>query len=97
MCQLYGYTHVSANDLIYKTYRASGGVISGENLLPYFGSLKQHMKRTNNQAALWRRYLGCNLTIPDPVGHDSSEDENGIDILWNECSPAPNEVLYLLS
>ena len=35
--------------------------------------------------------------LSDPVGHDWSQDKNGIDIVWNECSPASNEVLYLPS
>ena len=35
--------------------------------------------------------------LSDPVGHGWSEDKNGIDIVWNECSPASNEVLYLPS
>ena len=95
-CRLYGYTDVSVNNLRYKIYRASGGVISGEKLPPCFDSLNQHIKRANYQAAVWRRSLKCNPTIPHPVWRGWSEVENGIDVAWNECSPASNEVLYLL-
>ena len=62
-----------------------------------FDSLKQHIKPENYQAAVWGRSVECNSFIPDPAGHGWSEDENSIDIVWNECSPSPNEVLYLLS
>ena len=75
-------------------YRVSGGVISGEKLPSYFDSLKQHIKRPNYQSVVWKS-LECSPIILDPVGHGWSEVENGIDIVWNECSPVPNEVLYL--
>ena len=70
--------------------------LSGEKLTSCFDSLKPHFQLAYYQAAVWRRFSECNPTIPNLVGHDSSEDENGINIVWNECSPAPNEVLYLL-
>ena len=84
------------NNLRYRMYRASGGVASGEKLLPCFDSLNHYIKRANYQAAVWRRSLECNPTFPDPVVHGWSEVGNGINIVWNECSPAPNEVQYLL-
>ena len=44
-----------------------------------------------------RRSLERNPTIPDLVRHGWSEFENGINNVWGEWYPAPNEVLYLLS
>ena len=88
---------MSVNNPRYKMYHASGGVISGEKLSPCFDSLKQHIKRENYQATVWKRSLECNPTIPYPVRHDWSEAENDINIAWNECSPAPIELMYLLS
>ena len=85
------------NNLRYKIYRATEGFICAEKLPPCFDCLNQHIKQVNYQAAVWRRSLECNLTIPDQVGHDWSAVEDGIDIVWNECSPALNEGLYLLS
>ena len=78
-------------------YRASRGVVSAEKFLPCFVSLKQHIKQANYQAAVLRSSLECYPTIPNPVGHGWSEVANGIDSVWNECSPAPNKVLYLLT
>ena len=86
---LYGYTDVSVNNLTYKMYCSLGRVIFGKKFPPCFDSLKQHINRASYQAAMWRRSLECNQTIPDV--------ENGIDIAWNECSSTPNEILYLFS
>ena len=94
---MYGHSERSANDLRYKMYRVSGGVIPGEKLPPCVDSLWQHAKRSNYQCAVWRRALESNPIIPSPYGHGWSIDENDIDIVWNECSPAPDEILYLLS
>ena len=68
-----------------------------KKLPPCFNSPKQHTKQVNYSPTVRRRSLECNPTIPDRIGYRWSEDENGIHILWNECSPAPNEVRYLLS
>ena len=62
-------------------YRASGKVICGEKLAPCFDSLKQHVKPANYQAAVWKRSLECNPTIPDAVGYGWSEVENVIGML----------------
>ena len=78
-------------------YRASGGVIPGEKLVSCVDSLWQHAKRSNYQCAVWRRALDGNPIIPSQHGHGWSIDENDIDIVWNECSPAPDEILSLLS
>ena len=81
-------------------YRASGGVIPCEKLpivAPCVDSLWQHAKRLNYQCAVWRRALESNPIIPSAHGHGWSIDENDIDIVWNECSPVPDEILYLLS
>ena len=76
--------------------RASGGVISGEKLPSCFDNLKQHTKRANYQAVMWRGSLECNPTIPVPVGYRWSENKNGIDTVSNQSCPASNEKLYLL-
>ena len=60
-----------------------------------FDRLKLHIKQPNYQAAL-QRFLECNSTIQHSFGHGSSENKSSIKIVWNECSPAPNEVPYLL-
>ena len=67
----YGYTDVPVNNLRCKMYGASGKVFSDEKLAPCFDSLKQHsIKPANYQAAVWKRSLECNPTIPDAVGHE---------------------------
>ena len=43
------------------------------------------------------RSLECNPIISEPVEYGCSEVEDGINIVWNECWPAPNNVLYLFS
>ena len=94
---MYGHSERSVNDLRYKMYRASGGVIPGEKLPPCVDSLWQHAKRSNYQCAVWRRALEINPIMPSPHGHGWSVDENDIDIVWNKCSPALDEILYLLT
>ena len=49
-------------------YRASGGFISDEKLLLCFDSLKQHIKRANYQAAMWKRSLECNPIVQIRLG-----------------------------
>ena len=95
-CRMYGHSERSVNDLRYKMYRASGGVIPGEMLPPRVDSLWQHAEKSNYQCALQRRALESNPIIPSPNGHGWSIDENDIDIVWKEFSPAPDEILYLL-
>ena len=94
---MYGHSERSVNDSRYKMYRASGEVIPGEKLPPCVNSLWQHAKRLNYQCAVWRRALESNPIILSPHGHGWSIDENAIDIVWNECFSAPDEILYLLS
>ena len=94
---MYGHSERPVNDLRYKMYRASGGVIPGEKLPSCVDSLWQHAKRSNYQCAVWRRALDSKPIIPSPHRHCWSIDENDIDIVWNECSPAPDEIIYLLS
>ena len=94
---MHGHSERSVNDLRYKMYRASGGVIPGEKLPPCVDSLRQHAKRSNYQCAVWSTALESNPIIPSPHGHGWSINEDDIDIVWNECYPAPDEILYLLS
>ena len=61
-----------------------------------FDDLKQHTKRANYPAVMWRGSLECNPTNPVPVGYRWSENRNGIDTVSNESCPASNEKLYLL-
>ena len=49
---MYGHSERSVNDLRYKMYRASGGVIPGEMLPPCVDSLCQHAEKSNYQCAL---------------------------------------------
>ena len=71
------------------------GESPGEKLPQCVDSLWQHAKRSNYQCAVWRRALESNPIISSPQGRGWSIDEN--DIVWNECSPAPDKILYLLS
>ena len=54
-------------------------------------------KKVELPCAVWRRALESNPIIPSPHGHGWLTDENDIDIVWNECPPVPDEILYLLS
>ena len=68
-------------------------------LPPCEDTLKQHTRRANYQAVIWRRSLVNSAETPNPSqGHGWTTSEDGsLVINWMTGSPAPQVVLSLLS
>ena len=62
VCNLYGNEVDSVDLLRYKLYCAKGGKVEPEALPPCQSSLRLHVKRSNYQAAIWRRALIVSLS-----------------------------------
>ena len=69
VCNLYGNEVYSVDLLRYKLYCAKGGKVEPEALPPCQSSLRLHVKRSNYQAAIWRRALSPCPDIPSPQEH----------------------------
>ena len=97
VCNLYGNEVDSVDLLRYKLYCAKGGKVEPEALPPCQSSLRLHVKRSNYQAAIWRRALSPCPDIPSPQEHGWNIDNDVINFVWLDSKPAPEEVLELLS
>ena len=97
VCNLYGHEVDSVDLLRYKLYCAKGGKVEPEALPPCQSSLRLHVKRSNYQAAIWKRALSPCPDIPSPQEHGWNIDNDVINFVWLDSKPAPEEVLELLS
>ena len=100
-CSMYSRSANSktVNDLRYEIFRSRNGDVSSGQLPPCKDALKQHTKRANCQAAIWRRSLENSPTIPSATdGHGwKVEGDLQIGIEWITGAPAPDIVLSLMS
>ena len=77
-------------------YCENNGKIDAKCLPPCKNSLRYHKLRANYQAAIWRRAFDADMSIPDPTGFGWTRGEKGLEILWNSCNAAPDEIIDLL-
>ena len=90
---------VKVNELRYQMFICRKGDVQSGQLPPCEDTLRQHTIRANYQAAIWRRSLENNVSIPDPAdgyGWIKSHDGN-LNVKWMTISPAPEAVLCLMS
>ena len=66
-------------------------------LPPTRDELRQHLKRANYQAAIWRKSLQPMPSIPSPDGNGWKVQDGKLSIHWMDQSPAPNALLELIS
>ena len=100
-CQFYcrNTNIIKVNELMYQMFRSRRGEMESAQLPPCEDTLKQHTRRSNYQAAIWRRSLVNSPETPNPSqGHGWMPSEDGsLVINWMAGSPAPQVVLSLLS
>lgn len=100
-CSMYSRSAKSTtvNDLRYEIFQSRNGDVSSGQLPPCKDALRQHTKRANYQAAIWRRCLENSPTIPEAAdGHGWIVKRDGqIGIEWITGPPAPDIVLSLMS
>ena len=80
-------------------FRSRRGEMESAQLPSCEDTLKQHTRRANYQAVIWRRSLVNSPETPNPSqGHGLTVSEDGsLVINWMTGSPAPQVVLRLLS
>ena len=102
-CLIYGpksgKTHV--NDLRYHLFCAKKGDIESHQLPPCRDCLVKHAQRAAYQAAIWKRALEADPSVPSPVGRgwhwESKNDRAHLAVDWMSGQPAPQAVLDLLA
>ena len=86
------------NLLRYQLFCTRRGEVESSQLPPCQDCLFMHSVRANYQAAIWRRSLQTQPSVPSPKHHGwTTNDEGQLDIQWMRGSPAPDAVLQLLS
>ena len=97
VCHMYGNKDalaqdITLNDLRYHIYCQKGGKVTCEALPPCSNVLKQHIRRVNYQARIWRLCFETDVEQGNPAEHGWNIDDNGLSIAWMTCNPAPEEV-----
>ena len=77
LCHIYGKKINNIDLLRYELHCAKGGKVEPEALPPCRSSLRLHVLRANYQAAIRRRSLLANTTIPSPNGNGWKVSNNG--------------------
>lgn len=92
-------THTTdVNLLRYQLFCTRRGEVESSQLPPCQDCLFMHLVHANYQAAIWRRSLQTQPSVPNPKNHGwTTNDEGQLDIQWMRGSPAPDAVLQLLS
>ena len=88
------------NELRYLLFCAKSGEIESHQLPPCRDCLVQHALRANYQAAIWRKCLEQNPSIPYPVGKGWKIEKESCDdhlvVHWMTGQPTPQVILDLL-
>ena len=87
----------NVDELGYQMYCQNGAKIACELLPRCSNVLKLHIQRANYQAWIWRNSLVACQDIPDPINHGWVMDTEYLNIKWMTCSPAPEEIIELMS
>ena len=93
-CRLYGSSQSDINECRYFMFCTKNCL--SQSLPPCKDALKNHTKRANYQAGIWRRALDACAEIPNPQGHGWDVDERHISITWLTLPPAPMALLELI-
>ena len=88
---------LKVNELRYQMFRSRRGEMESAQLQPCEDTLKQHTRRANYQAAIWRRRLVNSPETPNPSQGQPTSEDGSLVINWMTGSPAPQVVLSLLS
>ena len=90
--KLYGIDHVeSVNEARYFLFCVKSH--QSHQLPPSQNALKQHIKRANYQAALWKRALKPEPGEPSPSGHGWTVTNDSLSIYWTDKEPAPKVLM----
>ena len=68
-----------------------------QQLPPTRDALRNHVKRANYQAAIWKHALKGKADIPSPDGHGWTLCDNTLQVHWMDAEPAPHALMQLAS
>ena len=68
-----------------------------QQLPPTRDALRNHVKRANYQAAIWKHALKAKADIPSPDGHGWTLCDNTLQVHWMDAEPAPHALMQLAS
>ena len=97
VCLMYGLKCESTNEARYLKFCSKKKCPEPQQLPPTRDALLCHLKRVSYVTAIIKRSLDCYPDIPDPDGYGWTTSEEGISIVWMLRSPAPDEILELVS
>ena len=87
----------STNEARYLKFCSNKKCTEPHQLPPTRDALLCHLKRVSYITTINKRSLDCYPDIPDPDGYGWRTNEEGISILWMLRSPAPDQILELVS
>uniref|UniRef100_UPI00358F3D52 uncharacterized protein n=1 Tax=Myxine glutinosa TaxID=7769 RepID=UPI00358F3D52 len=94
VCKLYGQHSVTTiNEARYNMFRLARK--SEITMPPNQDALREHIKRANYQAGIYKRSLQPNAEIPVPDGHGWKMESGELVINWMNLPPAPDGVMEL--
>lgn len=95
VCSLYNDRQCNdVNELRYKMF-CKGRNVQSQQLPPTSAALKQHLKRANYQAHVWRRALYPETAVsPESQGWELRDGH--LEITWTDLLPAPEAVMELV-
>lgn len=95
VCRLYNERHImSVNELRYRMF-CKGRNVQSQQLPPTSAALKQHIRRANYQAYIWRHALHPETNVsPENQGWELRDDH--LEIVWTDLLPAPEAVMELV-
>ncbi|KAK5859272.1 hypothetical protein PBY51_003352 [Eleginops maclovinus] len=89
---------IDVNTLRHQLFCARRGEAESSQLPPCKDCLFMYAMRANYQAAIWRRSLKTQPSVPDPKESGwTTDDEGKLAIEWMSGLPAPDAVLQLLT
>lgn len=92
VCRLYGVTDQNyVNEARYKLFCQTSG--NEQAMPPCKDALIQHIKRSNYQAAIWKKAAMPLTNCPSPVGNGWQLEADDYKIVWNTCPIAPKDII----
>ena len=98
-CRIYlpSTSTTEVNKLRYHLFCAKRGEVDSSQLPSCEDCFFMHALRANYQAAIWRRCLESNPSVPHPTDHGWKVNDGDLAVEWMRGKPAPEAVLDLLS
>ena len=92
---MYGSTSTNVNEARYTLFCSKSH--QSQQLPPTRDALNKHIQRANYQAALWKRALLSDESVPSPDGHGWQSVDGELVVCWTNQEPAPKALMEFAS